>query len=632
MKKETIKLFKGIELKNNIYKNETNYGLLAETVRRGFIIDPRIVEETQDINSLITLIESLHGLTPEKMNQTLHKSWEKVENTPLEQLYYEQIAHYITTYGYEALGIYSEETVYIPNEKLDIPLMTGGVKLIVIRGMTTNQIKEKTFTLTNSGIALKEDTVKDVISILSVTGLTLEEFNAIKNKEVKVECARVFNYLPKEASEFLRYLLKEVADSTLLIKNKKTLTMIREAKKNKALFLTTAFSQYDKLYGLVPLAKSFKRYQSYYLAFKTPGNRTYINKLKKMSETRNVPFKADILNRITSDLRQGVEINYDELSKSLTKLNNYRKARLLKGLNYHLVGSTSIVYRVRNGKSYATTHEKIRTPEALKVIAMVEESLIEGIRKNVEGKQYYVPNYLRLELPTSEKQFVENIPEGSSIEVGEDMIVGVHWVNQHGRTDLDLKMMNVNGNIGWDASYRTEECLFSGDVTDAPSPKGATELFYIKNLKNDQLLRLNDFTGKASEKTPIEYKLLIASEKPQSFTRNYMVDPNKLIATIPMVIKSRQESIGLVKSVKGVSSFVFSAGSDGVNCTSRTSDVSTNVRNYLSASRNLQLNLIDYMKKAGAVFVEELSEEVVDLSIESLERDTIIKILEKQNE
>ena len=64
----------------------------------------------------------------------------------------------------------------------------------------------------------------------------------------------------------------------------------------------------------------------------------------------------------------------------------------------------------------------------------------------------------------------------------------------HCRIDLDLSMMNVGGKIGWDGMYRSShgDVLFSGDVTDAPLPHGASEFFYIsKQTNNSYLFMLN---------------------------------------------------------------------------------------------------------------------------------------------
>ena len=65
------------------------------------------------------------------------------------------------------------------------------------------------------------------------------------------------------------------------------------------------------------------------------------------------------------------------------------------------------------------------------------------------------------------------------------MIAGVHWEDVKRNTiDLDLSLINCHeGKIGWNASYRSTEksVLFSGDITSAPKPKGASEFFYFKN-------------------------------------------------------------------------------------------------------------------------------------------------------
>ena len=45
----------------------------------------------------------------------------------------------------------------------------------------------------------------------------------------------------------------------------------------------------------------------------------------------------------------------------------------------------------------------------------------------------------------------------------------------------NLKQMNKNEVFGWDANYRDDNrlVLFSGDVTSAPYPNGATEAFFV---------------------------------------------------------------------------------------------------------------------------------------------------------
>jgi hypothetical protein len=86
-------------------------------------------------------------------------------------------------------------------------------------------------------------------------------------------------------------------------------------------------------------------------------------------------------------------------------------------------------------------------------------------------------------------------PSWSYVTVPKDMIFGVHWTDvsnqnsqsrlNHCRIDLDLSLVAENEKFGWDAMYRSGDgdIMFSGDMTSAPAPNGATELFYIKKQK-----------------------------------------------------------------------------------------------------------------------------------------------------
>lgn len=150
--------------------------------------------------------------------------------------------------------------------------------------------------------------------------------------------------------------------------------------------------------------------------------------------------------------------------------------------------------------------------------------MVDRISTNVKGKYIYIPNNITYAAPTSEKQFNGNIPAGSYIEVPriDDLVYGVHWTNLPGdgkyqsrgfygeikpngeeRVDLDLKQMNKNEVFGWDASYRSSasDILFSGDITDAPAPTGATELFYVgRNYGHGAfLITLNMFTSNTKD-------------------------------------------------------------------------------------------------------------------------------------
>src|SRR5438874_2551824 len=113
------------------------------------------------------------------------------------------------------------------------------------------------------------------------------------------------------------------------------------------------------------------------------------------------------------------------------------------------------------------------------------------------------------------------------------MVAGIHWENQnHHRIDLDLSIMSPEvGKIGWNGSYRTADrsILFSGDLTDAPRPKGASELFYIgKEARGVFIMFVNYFNY--DEKVEVPFKILVAHEKPVNPQSHYTVDPNNIMA------------------------------------------------------------------------------------------------------
>lgn len=81
-------------------------------------------------------IIEIHGVDAEKLNQGFYKSWNRISTISNIELLYNQISHYITTYGFEAIGQFNHNTVYIPHEKLNIPELTSGFNFIVIKSIS----------------------------------------------------------------------------------------------------------------------------------------------------------------------------------------------------------------------------------------------------------------------------------------------------------------------------------------------------------------------------------------------------------------------------------------------------------------------------------------------------------------
>ena len=291
------------------------------------------------------------------------------------------------------------------------------------------------------------------------------------------------------------------------------------------------------------------------------------------------------------------------------------------------------MYRIRNGKAYSTETEEYNEKQkkaAKKVLDVVMDSIITDVSKNVKGKRIYIPDYVTYTLPATEKQFTGDFPSGSYISIPKDMIVGVHWENvKSNQIDLDLSLLSpTTGKVGWDSAYRTEDrsILFSGDLTDARKPKGATELLYIKRQKLDSFILLINYYNYDSE-IEVPFKIIVAKEQVKNFRSNYMVNPNNVVSVAKTKINQKQKILGLLITTTNECRFYFAEAYLGRSITSSDNVFVENSRKYLFNFYRNTISLNNVLKKAGAKIVDDKEKCNIDLSPENLEKDKIIDLL-----
>jgi hypothetical protein len=636
MKKATLRLFKALPISSK--RKKVYQSLIQKTIQHGFIFSPEVMYNytEEELNKLVNVINKEIGLSPEQMNSSFHKSWKKIKEAPLQQLIMEQLVHYITTYGFESMGIYNESSVYIPAEKLTIPKVeyntsfkkTGIDKFIftVIKGYTAKEIQAKLEDMLSSGIALSEDTMKDVVTLIQEPEYSVS-LDVIKNKEVKIRMYDELGMIPKEPVEFLRYVIFKSTGKSLLIKNK---DIIESIKVNGD--VASYFKKYKKQNDLADLAKIFYRFKPLFLAFRNKGHglNPIINKIRRLAEKYHQPMPEDYLNEVTAKIGRGEKIKKSELTESLKKANTFRKIRLAYALKYRTGDFDSIQYTVRNDKSFSTDFSFLPKEKAKEALEIVVDSIVEDIKKNVNGKNIYIPSNVEYALPSTEKRFTGCIPSGTCITLPQDMVAGIHWENlDHERVDLDLSLLSVGGKFGWDASYRhgNGSILFSGDQTDAPKPKGASELFYIKKTaKSSYLLQVNHFNF-YGDGSGVPLKIMIGRCPSTSFNKDCLVDPNKVVAVVPTKMDKRQKTLGLISVTSKECSFYFSESYLGNSITSSSNAYINQARDFLMNSLTNMITLNSLLIKAGATIVDDKEDCDIDLSPESLEKDTIINIL-----
>lgn len=622
MGKEVLRLFKSYlgEKSENFSKEGLKYGILIPDTASEEIIKEAIEQ---------------YGKDGEKWNQTFHKDFEIVKNAPIEDLIMQQLIHYITTYGFESLGFYDSNLVYLPKEKLEIPeLVVENIELVPIKPITSEELQEKLMILLTSGIALSEQSIKDIMVLSDY--IDKDRFDEIVNREIKVTLYDKYNIMPKNPDEFFRYLIFKTTGDTLKINNSQLINKIKNSDKKKAI---TMLESYITKNGLAKLSSIFLRNKNLFLAFKvkkednlqlSANMNRIINALRKYAITYHKPLSKNILDCLTDE---NVDVDLEKLPELLDNITIFREIRIVNGILYRLNGSNAIVYKIRNGKSFVKTLDNRTEEYVIRLNAIYEvvyKHLINRLKNKINLKTIYIPENITYMAPTSEKQFSGNIPDGSYLEVPrtDNMIYGIHWTNLSEKTkkesnfygeddydeysdervDLDLKQMNKSEVFGWDASYRsnTSDILFSGDMTDAPLPNGATELFYVgQNYGHGAfLITLNNFTQNRAD-VPFEFVIAKATHKPENRV-HYALDPNNIYEKLDMVVKQGeyQKVVGFI-AIDDTIKFYFNDFSQGNERTSRQNSVTMGTFDYLQSYSKVQLKLRDLLKDAGAILTDK---------------------------
>ena len=529
------------------------------------------------------------------LNKTMHKSWKKILTTPRFNLLKEQINHYLSTYG----SAFQDE-MYIPNEVLDIP--DAKVAFKVVKAYEPAVMTAKCLGLLQSGIALKEETVDDILSVL--VGELSYRFTGnenIKNREAVVKLADMYGVMPEDTLEFFRYIIFRVTGDTLLIKNEEVIQAIMESKFNPAV-------QFEQ-FGLEKLAAIFNRFKPLFLAFK-PKCATTINKISKLSKKYHKPLVVNPLNLVTSVFITDKDIHW---------LDNATPFALFKALSAcytRMQGQYAFAYRIRNGKSFVKTNTNSG------VVWSNYEFILDYLkgRFKLKGIKVFLPRDVEYALPTSEKMYVGNIPTGSKF-YGDALAVGVYWENQWGAHDLDLSGLNIGGKIGWNSDYKQGEgyLMYSGDITDAPN--GAVEYLYAQyGLNEPTLVKNNVYSGDGN----CEYKIIVG--KGDKLDYDYMMNPNNLFVEAKCQSVQRQTILGLLLPEKGRQCFVLLNFGAGQSRVSGNSEISILATKALYQQWSNPISFRELISELGVEIVSDKEKANYNFALEALQKDSFLKV------
>ena len=541
--------------------------------------------------------QSLNG---EGLNKTFHKSWKKILNSTRGQLMLEQIKHYVSTYGSNF-----KDEVYIPDEKVEIPMKKLSLK--VIQALTAGEMTSKCLALLQSGLALKEETIDDLLSILvDELSYSFTGNEKIKNKEAIVKIADMYNVLPKDTMEFFRYIIYRATGATILIKNDATIEAIKVSRFNPGV-------QFER-FGLEKLAEIFNRFKPLFLAFKPKCSKT-INKISKLSKKYHKPMIVNPLNYVTSVMLSEKDTHW------LDNATPFALFKALSACRSRMNGQYAFSYRIRNGKSF------VKTNRMSGVVWPNYEFLYEYLRTRFDfsDKKFYLPNDVEYALPTSEKMYVGDIPTGSKF-YGESLAVGIYWEDSWGARDLDLSGLNIGGKVGWNSTYKQGkgELMYSGDQTSAQ--RGAVEYLYAhRGLKSPTLINNNVFNGKSD----CEYKIIVG--KGSQVDYNYMMNPNKLFLETKCHSVQKQTILGMLLPEKHRQCFVllnFGAGHSRISGNSQVTETATKA---LFQQWSDPLTFREVICELGGKIAENKSKADYDFSLDKLQKDSFMKVFTNAN-
>lgn len=578
------------------------------------------------------MAQRLFATTNAMWSNTFHKSLERVAEASMEDLVAEQLVHYFSTYGLETFGL--KAIPYIPPETLNLDLdasvnKRGFTVIKVVDELTAIQYIDNYFKTT---LAPNKMFVEDIIKLLRYTTLEPEE---IASFELKCAQYNRIGLVPTDGTTFLRFLVYEITNSTMLIKNRETINRIKGGVMN----FPHLFKYFDSA-NLTKCAEVFYRFKPLFLAFKSyPYCASYINKIRRLAVKYHKPL-SDINVQNVSKLF--AEDRFEDAVLAIQKASN---RQLIKLYNYFKDVSdsddkTCAIYTIRNGKSYFDNSiepkSRIETKSAL---AVVWAELCSRFRGTLKEKTFFIPSYIDYAVPYTEKQFIGTIPYGTKIKCPAEkaFTVAIAWENYKGnRSDIDLHLSGLKGSFGWNSNYRGEDnqILYSGDMTDATN--GASEAFYFNPSDAMYIASVNNYTGYDD----MPFKFFLTDKKFDHVSAGYYhnrpttppVDvADALFAPIDLTFKDTNNmNVGFFNDKR---EFVFYGGELGSSIVPKHEMLADALETIASRATNV-MSMRELLLMAGANVIDEIvenSEEIdyIDMSPASINFTSLLEIVDQ---
>ena len=551
---------------------------------------------------------------------TLFESFKDVDNSRIEQLLVDQLDHYLSVYTQTeefSNKAINSSLVHVPVKSETYECEPYIFNATVISIITEEELIERVKALLSSGIALNAATQDSLVNIFKAYK---NKFNIddIKNKEFLMYACKELNLVPKKAEQLLRYCIYRLTSNPMVINSARERKNLFNQVYCHASIINSILKQYTKENGVEPIARQFNRYRKLWIILKHAGyeSATIINRARKLSNKLNRPHKLQVLDCINDK-----NIDIEDVKKELEKVTVFKKFSLLNAI--YNAKSNDKMYVIRNGRTYSTTKEHT-SKASFKIKNLIFNSIKKDIGKNIKGKRFYIPEGIMYAVPTSQKNFIDNIPMYTRYKMDKNSIIGIHWTNsKDGRVDLDLHYTSKYIHVGWNSRFDSQEKIsFTGDLTNAPAPKGATEAFYIKETLIDDfgMISVNNYSG-----NPGLFELFIGSDPEKKiYDRNGIMNAENLAFKFTglSMNNDNEKCFGIIDSQEDSREFIFIDNSSGFD---RVPSYSAQKEVMLSAIRSMAKNrlyLNELIEKLGGEIVLDKESADYDLSINSLVKDS----------
>lgn len=494
LQKAIIEEFKSVYVnQSDTTKLESALNGMQYAIQRGVLFNIECFKgkSNTEIQGIVEAAVNEYGVNKNKVNSTFYKRFSDVENRSELELRFDQLVHYMSTYGQGYTN--TEGQIYEPEFLKDID-MDINHQLVYIDAITKDELSYKIKTMLTSGVALSEKTQNNVMLIIDETPLYIDYVDQITNREFMCRLCDKLTLLPKNFDEFTRYLVYLATGSALLIKSRETYNRLAMDGLD-VIKVQEAFNQYVHTFGIEQVAKNITRYRKLYLLIrKHLINKTKLNRALKLSKKLYVPREKSPLEHVLDP-----NVSVEEIEKSIKQAPIYKLIKVYNYVTYSMTDGQARYFKIRNGKSFLKVQGKDNSDAKLAKTKVVQDAIWHELQERLgswKDKVFYIPQFVDYAVPTSAKDFVGSLPYMSKYHFdGKKLSIGVAWDQP---ADLDLHALTLDGlSVGWNSAFRDEysSIVFSGDMTNLNSYGYAAEFIRLdpKKLKEPLIITVNQY-------------------------------------------------------------------------------------------------------------------------------------------